>query len=113
MYMALRQGQPAQAQRLVTVAATLTTALFSESNPAPLKYALSLMNIMSPRVRLPLVELKAEGKARIDAVLSQTCAGHPGYLITSVAGQDPDIVVSVNNTARPGSKPRPRLVIAS
>jgi 4-hydroxy-tetrahydrodipicolinate synthase len=113
MYLASRKGQMAQVLRLAAVAASLTAALSSESNPAPLKYALSQMNLMSPRVRLPLVELKAEGKARIDAVLSQTCAGHPGYLITSVAGQDPDIVVSVNKTARPGSKPRPRLVIAS
>jgi 4-hydroxy-tetrahydrodipicolinate synthase len=113
MYLALTQGQMAQALGLAEVIATLTTALSSESNPTPLKHALSQMNLMSPRVRLPLVELKAEGRARIDAVLSQTCAGHPGYLIANVAGQDPDIVVSINNTARPGSKPRPRLVIAS
>jgi len=88
MDLALRQGQSAQAQRLATVAAALTAALFSESNPAPVKYALSLMNIMSPRVRLPLVELQAESKARIENVLAETCAGHPGYLIANVAGRN-------------------------
>ena len=108
MHLALRQGQPAHAHRLATVAATLTAALFSESNPAPVKYALSLMNIMSPRVRLPLVELTIESKARIEKVLAETCAGHPGYLLASVAGRDRDIVLSVDN-----ARQRPKLVVAS
>jgi hypothetical protein len=38
------------------------------------------MNIMSPRVRLPLVELQAESKARIDRVMAKTCAEYPDYL---------------------------------
>ena len=75
-----------QALRLAAVAVSLTAALSSESNPAPVKYALSQMNLMSPKVRLPLVELRAESKARIDEAISQTCAGHPGYLIANVAG---------------------------
>jgi 4-hydroxy-tetrahydrodipicolinate synthase len=108
MYLALSQGQPAQAQRLATVAATLTAALSSESNPAPVKYALSLMNIMSPRVRLPLVELQAESKARIDRVMAKTCAEYPDYLIANAARRDHDIVLSVNN-----ARPRPKLVVAS
>jgi 4-hydroxy-tetrahydrodipicolinate synthase len=120
MYLASREGQPAQAQRLAAVAAALTAALSSESNPAPVKYALSLMGVMSPRVRLPLVELRAESKARIDKVLAETSAGHPGYLIADVAGRDLDMVLRVDN-ARPGSKPspkpspkpRPKLVVAS
>jgi 4-hydroxy-tetrahydrodipicolinate synthase len=108
MYLASREGQLAQAQRLAAVAASLTAALSSESNPAPVKYALSLMKLMSPKVRLPLVELTAESKARIDAVLSQTCAGHPGYLIANTAERDRDIALCVS-TARP----RPKLVVAS
>ena len=32
----------------------LTRALFTESNPVPVKYALDLMGLMSARVRLPL-----------------------------------------------------------
>jgi 4-hydroxy-tetrahydrodipicolinate synthase len=108
MYLALRQGQPAQAQRLVTAAATLTAALFSESNPAPVKYALSLMNIMSPRVRLPLVELSVESKARVEKALADTSARHPGYLIANVVGRDRNIVLSVDS-----ARTRPKLVVAS
>ena len=108
MYLALKQGQPAQAQRLATMAATLTAALFSESNPAPVKYALSLMNLMSSTVRLPLVELKAESKARVEKVLADTCAAHPGYLIANVSRRSRDIVLSVDN-----ARPRPKLVVAS
>ena len=74
MYLALRQGQLVEAQWLATTAATLTAALSCESNPAPVKYALSLLNMMSPRVRLPLVELRPDSKARIDAVMAKTCA---------------------------------------
>ena len=36
--------------------AQLSTALSRETNPAPLKYALSLLGLMSAKVRLPLVE---------------------------------------------------------
>ena len=78
IYLALRQGQPVQAQRLATAAATLIAALSCESNPAPVKYALSLFGVMSPRLRLPLVELKPESKARIDTVMAQMGAGDPG-----------------------------------
>jgi 4-hydroxy-tetrahydrodipicolinate synthase len=108
MYLALKQGQPAQAQRLAIIAAPLTAALFSESNPSPVKYALSLMKLMSPRVRLPLVELRAESKTRVETVLAETCAAHPGYLIASVSGRSRDIVLSVDN-----ARPRPKLVVAS
>jgi 4-hydroxy-tetrahydrodipicolinate synthase len=74
IYSAMRRGQLAQAQQLATAAATLTAALSSESNPAPVKYALSLLNMMSPRVRLPLVELRPESKARIDAAMADVWA---------------------------------------
>jgi 4-hydroxy-tetrahydrodipicolinate synthase len=81
MYLACRRGELAQAQRLAATVAKLTAALFRESNPAPVKYALSAMNLMSPRVRLPLVELKDETRAEIDKVLAQALAAHPGCLI--------------------------------
>ena len=86
MYLALKQGQSSRAQHLATVVAGLTGALFSESNPAPVKYALSAMQMMSPRVRLPLVELANESKAEIDAVLAQMAEGYADYLIGSTAG---------------------------
>ena len=57
MFLAWKQGQSVRAQRLARAAAPLTTALFRESNPVPVKYALALLGLMSPAVRLPLVEL--------------------------------------------------------
>ena len=41
--------------------------------------------MMSPRVRLPLVELANESKAEIDAVLAQVAEGYADYLIGSTA----------------------------
>jgi 4-hydroxy-tetrahydrodipicolinate synthase len=86
MYLALKQGQLCRAQQLATVVAKLTSALFRESNPVPVKYALSSMKMMSPGVRLPLVELKNESKAEIDAVLAQVCEGYAGYMIGNAVG---------------------------
>jgi 4-hydroxy-tetrahydrodipicolinate synthase len=86
MYLAFEQGQSSRAQHLATVVAKLTRALFSESNPVPVKYALSSLKMMSPAVRLPLVELGDESKAEIDAVLAQVCEGYPDYMIGSALG---------------------------
>ena len=80
----------------------------SESNPAPVKYALSLFGVMSPRVRLPLVELKPESKAEIDTVMAQMGAGDPGYILADAAGRDRGTVRSVN-----GARLRPKLVAVS
>jgi 4-hydroxy-tetrahydrodipicolinate synthase len=88
MYLAVRQGQPSRAQHLAQVVASLTGALFSESNPVPIKYALSTMKMMSPGVRLPLVELKDESKAEIDAILAEVCEGYAEYMIGNAVGQD-------------------------
>jgi 4-hydroxy-tetrahydrodipicolinate synthase len=88
MYLAWKQGQSSRAQQLAIVVARLTAALFLESNPAPVKYALSVMRIMSRAVRLPLVELKNETKAEIDAVLAQLAEGYSDYMIGHGAGHD-------------------------
>ncbi len=55
--------------------------LFKESNPVPVKYALSQMGLMRPVVRLPLVELSLGSKAQIDLVLAQLREEYSGYLI--------------------------------
>jgi 4-hydroxy-tetrahydrodipicolinate synthase len=86
MYLAVRQGQSSRAQHLAAVVARLTAVLFCESNPVPLKYALSAMKMMLPAVRLPLVELKNESKAEVDAVLAQLSEGYGDYMIGSVEG---------------------------
>jgi 4-hydroxy-tetrahydrodipicolinate synthase len=81
MYLALKEGQLSQTQRLSIPFMKLTLALFSETDPMSVKYALSLLNMMSSRVRLPLVEPKSDTKAYIAAVLTDVCKRHSGYMI--------------------------------
>jgi len=68
-----QQGQSVRAQRLARAAAPLTTALFRESNPVPVKYALALLGLMSPAVRLPLVELSPHLRTELGEVLLRLC----------------------------------------
>jgi 4-hydroxy-tetrahydrodipicolinate synthase len=84
IYLGCKQGQLGQAQRLATAPAKLTAALFR----GPLKYALSLMRLMSPHVRLPLVELSSESKAEIEAVLGQLCQEYSHYIIGNTTGKE-------------------------
>lgn len=51
--------------------APLSDVLFVETNPAPAKYAMSLMGLCSEEVRLPLVPPRPETKARVRAVLER------------------------------------------
>ena len=81
MFLAHRQGQIAHAQRLADFAGQLTAALFRETSPSPLKYALSLMGLMSPTVRLPLVELSEQTRAEVTAVVMKMCDVHPDDMI--------------------------------
>jgi 4-hydroxy-tetrahydrodipicolinate synthase len=88
MYLAHRQGQTGTAQRLASALAPLTAALFRETNPVPIKYALSRVGLMSPRVRLPLVELKSETKSEVDLVLAEACEYHLDGMICEAAALD-------------------------
>ena len=81
MFLAHRQGQIAQAQRLADLAGQLTAALFRETSPVPLKYALSLLGLMSPTVRLPLVELSEQTRAEVSAVVLKMCNARPDDMI--------------------------------
>jgi 4-hydroxy-tetrahydrodipicolinate synthase len=47
----------------------LHTAMFVESNPSPVKYAASLLNMCNADVRLPLVEVKESSKKNISDAL--------------------------------------------
>ena len=76
MFLAYRHGQIASAQRNAIPVAELTAALFRETSPAPLKYALSLLGLMAPKVRLPLVELTDQTKAEVAAVIRQVCENY-------------------------------------
>jgi dihydrodipicolinate synthase/N-acetylneuraminate lyase len=64
----------------------LTYALFREPNPVPLKYALSLLGLMSPWVRLPLVELADRAKIEIRAVMAKMCDENAEDVIGSMCG---------------------------
>jgi 4-hydroxy-tetrahydrodipicolinate synthase len=84
MFVVWKQGQLARAQRLARPIAQLTTALFLESNPVPLKHALSLFGLISPGVRLPLVELSGQSQAELARVLMRMCDEYSEYMIGKV-----------------------------
>jgi 4-hydroxy-tetrahydrodipicolinate synthase len=88
MYLALRQGQSSRLQSLAAAVARLTAALFVESSPGPVKYALSRIGMMSPSVRLPLVELSGAAKAAVDAGLAEVRESCPDDVITRDLGFD-------------------------
>jgi 4-hydroxy-tetrahydrodipicolinate synthase len=81
MYLACRQGQITRAQRLSAPIAQLTEALFRESNPVPLKYALSQLGLITARVRLPLVELSNETRVEVAAAMEEVCEGYAEYFV--------------------------------
>jgi 4-hydroxy-tetrahydrodipicolinate synthase len=90
MFLASKQGQTARAQRLAHPIGQLTAALFRETNPVPLKYALSLLGIMSPKVRLPLVELNNLTKTDVASAMEQMCESHAEQLIGKLRGAQHD-----------------------
>ena len=84
MYLECKQGQIARGQRLAAVVGRLTAALFAETNPAPLKYALSRLGLMSSRVRLPLVEPCEPTRREIEAALADVRDGYADYMVPPV-----------------------------
>jgi 4-hydroxy-tetrahydrodipicolinate synthase len=63
------RGDAAEAEVLAAVLIKLTAALFLESNPAPVKYALQRLGHMSDEVRLPLCRTGAPTRrAIVDAI---------------------------------------------
>lgn len=83
MYLACRQKQGSKAHQFAAPVAELTAALFREANPAPVKYALSLLGFMSAKVRLPLVELTEQSRAVVSATLARICHIYPDQIIGS------------------------------
>lgn len=64
-----RQGRFQSARYLQNRLAPLTVAL-SRENPAAVKYALCLLGLMSPRTRLPIVELADASKAEVAGAIA-------------------------------------------
>ena len=81
MYLSWRQGHVLRARRITIPLAQLTAALARESNPAPLKYALSLCGLMSPRVRLPLTAVTEETRCEILAALQMLWNKYSDFMI--------------------------------
>jgi 4-hydroxy-tetrahydrodipicolinate synthase len=90
MFLACKQGDPARAQRLAQPIARLTAALFGESNPGPLKYALERLGLMSSALRLPLVRPSEQAQAEIAAVLAQLSDAHAEHIVGSLAATELD-----------------------
>jgi 4-hydroxy-tetrahydrodipicolinate synthase len=81
LYLAVRRGQIGEAQLLASDVMNLTAAVFGDPNPVPVKYALSLLNVMRSQVRLPLVEPRDETKATIRCALDRLLQRFPDCLI--------------------------------
>jgi 4-hydroxy-tetrahydrodipicolinate synthase len=62
MQRAWREGDVAKAAALSDRLMPLHTALFCETSPSPVKYAVSLLGKSSPEMRLPLVEISEASK---------------------------------------------------
>ena len=58
-----------KAEELDKILQPLHSSLFIESNPSPVKYAASLLDMCSPTVRLPLVQVKEETKKKVSDAL--------------------------------------------
>ncbi|MDI6782148.1 MAG: dihydrodipicolinate synthase family protein, partial [bacterium] len=69
MITAFNQGDMEEAKRLHYKLFPLCEAMFIETNPVPVKQALAFMGMISPEVRLPLVQLKEANKEKLRGVL--------------------------------------------
>lgn len=86
LFLACRQGQISSAQRWAVPIAKLTAVLFRETSPAPLKYALSLLDLMSAKVRLPLIEVTNATKAELTTTVALVCDQYSEYVIGQICG---------------------------
>jgi 4-hydroxy-tetrahydrodipicolinate synthase len=64
------QGDYATALRLQDRLMPLHTALFVETNPSPVKYALSVLGMMSDEVRLPMLTVSDETREAVRSALA-------------------------------------------
>lgn len=85
VFAAWQNGNVRQARELMLALAPLTSALFCETNPAPLKYALGLCGLLPSRVRLPLVEVNAQGQRIVAAALTRLAGKYPEFVIEHIA----------------------------
>jgi 4-hydroxy-tetrahydrodipicolinate synthase len=71
LHAAWARGDVAEAMRIQNRLLPLHDAMFAESNPGPVKYALSRLGFGANVVRLPLVTVSAPTAAKIDAAMRE------------------------------------------
>ena len=59
-----------EAKRLNEILQPVHHSMFVESNPSPVKYAASLLNLASEEVRLPLVKVTEETKKTVRSAMA-------------------------------------------
>jgi 4-hydroxy-tetrahydrodipicolinate synthase len=64
-------GDLKSAMRLSQMLYPLHRVMFSDTNPIPVKFAVSLLGLTSPKPRLPLIELDGVRKAQITSVMEK------------------------------------------
>ena len=70
LYGACRQQEVVYATELMDRLAPLAAVLAQDATPASLKYALGLLQLCSPRLRLPMVELGRPEKAVVTEAMA-------------------------------------------
>jgi 4-hydroxy-tetrahydrodipicolinate synthase len=80
LFSAATTGDTETVRRLVAILDPLNSLLSTESAPSAVKYALSLPCLVSPRVRLPLLELSETTRRDLDAVLRTIGEGYEATL---------------------------------
>lgn len=71
MISSFEKGDIQKARRLHYKLYPLFKALFIETNPAPIKEAMAMMGMIDPEIRLPLVPMKDENKAKLKKVMEE------------------------------------------
>jgi 4-hydroxy-tetrahydrodipicolinate synthase len=85
LYLACACGEQGEARLIERRLRPLTAALFKESNPVPVKWALGLMGRMRPDVRLPLCEPAEATRTAVRKALTQLGLLGPNLLVRSAA----------------------------
>ena len=70
----VREGEIEAARELDATLQDLNTALFIESNPIPVKWAVAELGLAGPSIRLPLTEYSDKHHAAMRAAMKQAGA---------------------------------------
>ncbi len=71
LHQSFRSGDAERARELHYQLLPLFNALFTETNPIPVKAALALMGVMQDDIRLPLTQLTQPNRDRLQAVMKE------------------------------------------